>query len=142
LTRAPLRFVFDVPPLYDDVDERLRVLERFLAIARERHIALVIDETYKDFLPGDAPPHPLFQDADDRPIPRDSAELRLFPRYTFAAANGDASAGFDPGDWFRRVGDHAGIDIEISDLAIGFQAASGPVEVPSLGSGSVSDPSR
>jgi len=31
LTRAPLRFVFDVPPLYDDVDERLRVLERFLA---------------------------------------------------------------------------------------------------------------
>lgn len=40
------------------------VLEHFLAIARDRHIALVIDETYKDFLPGDGPPHPLFQEAD------------------------------------------------------------------------------
>ncbi len=33
-------------------------------LARERGIALVLDETYKDFLPGGEPPHGLFLDPD------------------------------------------------------------------------------
>lgn len=37
------------------------VLDRFLDLARERGIALVVDETYKDFLPGAGPPHHLLQ---------------------------------------------------------------------------------
>jgi len=40
------------------------VLGRFLALARDRGIALVVDETYKDFLTEDGPPHELFQEAD------------------------------------------------------------------------------
>lgn len=39
-------------------------IARFLELARARGIALVIDETYKDFLPDGAPPHRLFQDPD------------------------------------------------------------------------------
>jgi aspartate/methionine/tyrosine aminotransferase len=35
----------------------------FLELARERGVALVIDETYKDFLAGEEPPHNLFRDA-------------------------------------------------------------------------------
>jgi aspartate/methionine/tyrosine aminotransferase len=35
----------------------------FAALARTRGLWLVIDETYRDFLPGDAPPHALFADA-------------------------------------------------------------------------------
>lgn len=34
----------------------------FLDLAARRNIALIIDETYKDFLPDGAPPHGLFQD--------------------------------------------------------------------------------
>jgi len=33
----------------------------FYALARTRGLALVIDETYRDFLPSDEPPHALFQ---------------------------------------------------------------------------------
>lgn len=40
------------------------VIARFLALARERGIALVIDETYKDFLAAGGAPHRLFQDPD------------------------------------------------------------------------------
>lgn len=36
-------------------------LEAFLDLARQHGIALIIDETYKDFLPDGAPPHRLFQ---------------------------------------------------------------------------------
>ena len=39
-------------------------LRAFLALARERGIALVLDETYRDFLPSDGAPHDLFRDAD------------------------------------------------------------------------------
>ncbi|WP_237479743.1 aminotransferase [Lichenibacterium dinghuense] len=38
------------------------VLAGFLALAREAGIALVLDETYRDFLPGGARPHGLFRD--------------------------------------------------------------------------------
>ena len=31
-------------------------------MARERNVALVLDETYNAFLPGGAPPHDLFAD--------------------------------------------------------------------------------
>lgn len=40
------------------------VIAGFLELARARGIALVVDETYKDFLAGDGPPHQLFQDSD------------------------------------------------------------------------------
>jgi len=36
----------------------------FFELAREHGIALILDETYKDFLPGDDPPHTLFQRPD------------------------------------------------------------------------------
>jgi len=36
----------------------------FHGLAREAGIALVLDETYRDFLPGDTPPHGLFARAD------------------------------------------------------------------------------
>ena len=39
-------------------------LRAFLALAYERGIALVLDETYRDFLPTDGAPHDLFRDAD------------------------------------------------------------------------------
>lgn len=39
-------------------------LRRFYELARERGLALVLDETYKDFLPADGPPHDLFGDPD------------------------------------------------------------------------------
>jgi aspartate/methionine/tyrosine aminotransferase len=39
------------------------VIARFAALARDRGLWLVVDETYRDFLPGDAPPHALFADA-------------------------------------------------------------------------------
>ena len=38
------------------------VLAEFAALARRHEIALVIDETYKDFLPTDGRPHGLFDD--------------------------------------------------------------------------------
>lgn len=38
------------------------VLRAFLELARTHGIALILDETYKDFLLGDVPPHGLFQD--------------------------------------------------------------------------------
>jgi aspartate/methionine/tyrosine aminotransferase len=34
----------------------------FAALARARGLWLVLDETYRDFLPGEAPPHALFRD--------------------------------------------------------------------------------
>lgn len=37
-------------------------LRRFYDLARSRRIALVLDETYKDFLPSDGAPHDLFAD--------------------------------------------------------------------------------
>ncbi len=37
-------------------------LRRFYDLARSHRIALVLDETYKDFLPGDGAPHDLFSD--------------------------------------------------------------------------------
>lgn len=36
------------------------VIEAFYAVCAERGIALVLDETYRDFLPGDTPAHSLF----------------------------------------------------------------------------------
>ena len=36
------------------------VIEGFHRLAREAGLALVLDETYRDFLPGDGPPHDLF----------------------------------------------------------------------------------
>ncbi|MFQ5957826.1 MAG: aminotransferase [Alphaproteobacteria bacterium] len=40
------------------------VIDAFFELARRHDIALVIDETYRDFLAGDAPPHGLFRRAD------------------------------------------------------------------------------
>ncbi|BBK45229.1 aminotransferase [Allostella vacuolata] len=40
------------------------VLARFLALARRHGIALVLDETYKDFLPGEGAAHDLFRQPD------------------------------------------------------------------------------
>ncbi len=37
-------------------------IRAFFALARDRNLALVIDETYRDFLPTDARPHDLFDD--------------------------------------------------------------------------------
>ncbi|WP_291296045.1 aminotransferase [Elioraea sp.] len=37
-------------------------IARFAALARARGLWLVVDETYRDFLPGHAPPHALFSD--------------------------------------------------------------------------------
>ncbi|MBI1779657.1 MAG: aminotransferase [Proteobacteria bacterium] len=37
-------------------------LAAFYSLAKQRNLALVIDETYKDFLPGDDKPHRLFED--------------------------------------------------------------------------------
>jgi aspartate/methionine/tyrosine aminotransferase len=39
-------------------------IRAFYKLARERGIALVLDETYRDFLPEDGAPHDLFDDAD------------------------------------------------------------------------------
>jgi aspartate/methionine/tyrosine aminotransferase len=39
-------------------------IRAFHELARERGIALVLDETYRDFLPADGAPHDLFRDAD------------------------------------------------------------------------------
>ena len=36
------------------------VIDGFHRLAREAELALVLDETYRDFLPGDGPPHGLF----------------------------------------------------------------------------------
>jgi aspartate/methionine/tyrosine aminotransferase len=38
------------------------VIARFAALARSRGLWLVLDETYRDFLPGEAAPHALFAD--------------------------------------------------------------------------------
>jgi len=40
------------------------VIEAFFDLARDRGVALVLDETYKDFLATDGPPHALFQRPD------------------------------------------------------------------------------
>jgi len=40
------------------------VIEAFYALAKKRRIALVLDETYKDFLPDDTRPHRMFDDPD------------------------------------------------------------------------------
>lgn len=43
------------------------VMEAFFDLARHRRLALIVDETYRNFLPaGDAPPHGLFQRPDWR----------------------------------------------------------------------------
>jgi len=39
------------------------VIGAFYRLAQARGLALVIDETYRDFLPDEAPPHALFQDS-------------------------------------------------------------------------------
>src|SRR5262249_3049508 len=43
--------------------EKPVTIRAFLELARERKIALVLDETYRDFLPTDGAPHDLFRDA-------------------------------------------------------------------------------
>jgi aspartate/methionine/tyrosine aminotransferase len=43
---------------------RSATIRAFHELARERGIALVLDETYRDFLPTDAAPHDLFRDAE------------------------------------------------------------------------------
>ncbi len=40
------------------------LIARFAALARERGLALVLDETYRDFHSADGPPHGLFADPD------------------------------------------------------------------------------
>ena len=35
-------------------------IHAFHGLAQDAGLALVLDETYRDFLPGDAPPHDLF----------------------------------------------------------------------------------
>ena len=40
------------------------VIARFASLCRERGLWLVLDETYRDFLPGEAAPHGLFADPD------------------------------------------------------------------------------
>jgi aspartate/methionine/tyrosine aminotransferase len=40
------------------------VIRSFYALAKSRGIALILDETYRDFMPHDAAPHDLFQDPD------------------------------------------------------------------------------
>jgi aspartate/methionine/tyrosine aminotransferase len=40
------------------------LLERLYRLAADRRIALVLDETYADFIPGSSPPHALFADAE------------------------------------------------------------------------------
>lgn len=40
------------------------VLRRFYRLAKSRGIALILDETYRDFMPHDDAPHDLFQDPD------------------------------------------------------------------------------
>ncbi len=42
------------------------VMDAFFEVARDHGIALVIDETYRDFLPGETPPHGLFARPDWR----------------------------------------------------------------------------
>jgi len=42
------------------------VLEHFLALCHRRNLALILDETYKDFRNADSAPHRLFQDPDWR----------------------------------------------------------------------------
>jgi aspartate/methionine/tyrosine aminotransferase len=44
------------------------LIAAFYELARERNIALVLDETYKDFMPGESPPHDLFKRGDWRDI--------------------------------------------------------------------------
>ncbi len=44
------------------------LIAAFYELARERNIALVLDETYKDFMPGAAPPHGLFARPDWRDV--------------------------------------------------------------------------
>lgn len=44
------------------------LIEAFYELASERGIALVLDETYKDFMPADAPPHALFNRFDWRDV--------------------------------------------------------------------------
>ena len=39
-------------------------IKRFYELAKSRGIALILDETYRDFMPHDAAPHDLFQDPD------------------------------------------------------------------------------
>lgn len=53
------------------------VLTGFLKLARDHGIALILDETYKDFLATDGPPHHLFQDDD---WPRSLVQLYSFSK--------------------------------------------------------------
>jgi aspartate/methionine/tyrosine aminotransferase len=40
------------------------VIDAFYRLAQAHNLALVLDETYRDFLPDDAPPHALFRERD------------------------------------------------------------------------------
>ena len=62
-------------------------LRAFLALARERGIALVLDETYRDFLPIDGAPHDLFRDAD---WPRTLIHLYSFSKVSRLPATASA----------------------------------------------------
>jgi aspartate/methionine/tyrosine aminotransferase len=42
------------------------LIDSFYELARDHGVALVLDETYKDFMPADAPPHGLFSRPDWR----------------------------------------------------------------------------
>lgn len=42
----------------------VEAIQRFHRLARARNLALVLDETYRDFRPGSGPPHDLFAAAD------------------------------------------------------------------------------
>lgn len=53
------------------------VMEAFFGLARERGLALVVDETYKDFRGPEAPPHGLFGDHD---WPRTLVQLFSFSK--------------------------------------------------------------
>ena len=60
-------------------------IEGFHRLAREAGLALVLDETYRDFLPGDGPPHGLFARPD-----WDETLVHLYssPRSTASPATG------------------------------------------------------
>ncbi len=53
------------------------VIADFYELAKSRGLALVIDETYRDFLPADAPPHGLFADPE---WPRTLVQLYSFSK--------------------------------------------------------------
>jgi hypothetical protein len=69
------------------------LIAAFYELARDRNIALVLDETYKDFMPGESPPHGLFDRSDWRDI---FIQLYSFSKaYSLTGCGGSGRAGCD-----------------------------------------------